>query len=177
MRVLISLLKNLTAKITAALIVRCSHCGASVTNWKNGMTYWQFGENGRPTRVDGRLIAVIIRQRENLIKFIRNYKYFFPSRNLKTMEKPQIAKALSGGTKAAMPKTVASGYINLGKSRTITIPKDTAPNMPNALILQGNATVKNDIWSTTLPADIKSSPVPCFKTWGNLFDPQGGKCN
>ena len=34
------------------------------------------------------------------------------------------------GTKIPMPKTVASGFINLGKSRTITIPKATAPNMP-----------------------------------------------
>ncbi len=58
-----------------------------------------------------------------------------------------------GGTKVAIPKTVASGFINLGKSRTISLPKDIAPNMPITIILQGNATVKNDIRSTTLPAD------------------------
>lgn len=82
-----------------------------------------------------------------------------------------------GGTKVAMPKSVASGFINLGKSRIITIPKATAPNMPITIMLQGNATLKNDIWSTTLPWDFKSSPVPCFKTWDTLFTPKGGTCN
>lgn len=82
-----------------------------------------------------------------------------------------------GGTKVAMPKSVASGFINLGKSRTITIPKETAPNMPITIYLQSNATLKNDIYSTTLPWDFKASPLQCFKTWDTLFTPKGGKCS
>jgi hypothetical protein len=51
--------------------------------------------------------------------------------------------------------------------------------MQITIVIQGNATVKgNDaIFSTTLPADFASSPQPCFKATGTLFDPSGGKCN
>lgn len=83
------------------------------------------------------------------------------------------------GNSVPIPKTVLSGYINGlgGKFRMINIPKDTAPNMPITISLMGNATVKNGIFSTTLPADFAASPAPCFKVWGTLFDPAGGKCN
>lgn len=49
--------------------------------------------------------------------------------------------------------------------------------MPITISIMGNATVKNGIFSTTLPADFAASPAPCFKVWGTLFDPAGGKCN
>ncbi|MBC7901540.1 MAG: hypothetical protein H7070_15975 [Saprospiraceae bacterium] len=82
-----------------------------------------------------------------------------------------------GGNKVSMPKTISTGFINLGKNRLITVPKEVVPGTVITIILQGNATVKNDIWSTTLPADFKSIPIPCFKVWGSLFNPSGGKCN
>lgn len=83
-----------------------------------------------------------------------------------------------GGTKVSMPKTITTGFINgLGKSRMITLPKDVVQGTIIQIFLQGNATLKNDIWSTTLPADFNGSPVPCFKVWGSLFNPEGGKCN
>jgi hypothetical protein len=83
------------------------------------------------------------------------------------------------GTTMAMPKTLTTGMINGlgGKFRLVTIPKNTSKGMPITISLQGSTTVKNDIWSTTLPADFAASPQPCFKVWGTLFDPQGGKCN
>jgi hypothetical protein len=83
------------------------------------------------------------------------------------------------GNTVPMPKTIVSGYINGlgGKFRMINVPKDTAPNMPITISLMGNATVKNGIFSTTLPANFPASPAPCFKVWGTLFDPAGGQCN
>jgi len=69
---LISRLKKPTAKIIVASIVRCLHCGASAMNWKNGMTCWRFGANGRRTCAGERLIAVIISQKKHRMKFMRN---------------------------------------------------------------------------------------------------------
>lgn len=83
------------------------------------------------------------------------------------------------GTSIPMPKTISSGFINGlgGKFRMLNIPKNTAPNMPIQIILGGNATVKDGIFATSLPADFAASPAPCFKVWGTLFDPKGGTCN
>ena len=83
------------------------------------------------------------------------------------------------GNSTPMPKTITSGFINGlgGKFRLLNIPKETAPNMPIQIILTGNATVKDSIFITTLPANFAASPAPCFKVWGTLFDPKGGTCN
>lgn len=83
------------------------------------------------------------------------------------------------GNSIPVPKTIVSGFINGlgGKFRMLNIPKNTAPNMPIQIILGGNATVKDGIFATTLPADFAASPAPCFKVWGTLFDPKGGTCN
>ncbi|MBL8203886.1 MAG: hypothetical protein JNM09_06615 [Blastocatellia bacterium] len=83
------------------------------------------------------------------------------------------------GNSIPMPKTISSGFINGlgGKFRMLNIPQNTAPNMPIQIILGGNATVKDGIFATTLPADFAASPAPCFKVWGTLFDPKGGTCN
>ena len=78
-----------------------------------------------------------------------------------------------------MPKTITTGMINGlgGKFRLVTIPKNTSKGMPITVALQGNATHRNDIWSTTLSGDFAGSPLPCFKVTGTLFDPKGGACN
>jgi hypothetical protein len=83
------------------------------------------------------------------------------------------------GTSIPMPKTAASGYINGlgGKFRLINLPKETTPNMPITVSLTGSATVKDNIFFTTLPANFAASPQPCFKVWGTLFNPGGGTCN
>ena len=83
------------------------------------------------------------------------------------------------GNSIPVPRTITSGFINGlgGKFRMLNIPKNTAPNMPIQIILGGNATVKDGIFATTLPANFAASPAPCFKVWGTLFDPKGGTCN
>jgi hypothetical protein len=83
------------------------------------------------------------------------------------------------GNSIPMPKTVVSGFINGlgGKFRMLNLPKETSPNLPITIHLVGNATVKDGIFSTTLPANFAASPAPCFKVWGTLFDPKGGTCN
>jgi hypothetical protein len=83
------------------------------------------------------------------------------------------------GNKIPMAKLLSTGMINGlgGKFRLVTIPKNTSKGMPITITIQGNATLKNAIFSTTLPEDFAASPQPCFKVWGTLFDPQGGKCN
>ena len=83
------------------------------------------------------------------------------------------------GNKIPMMKTLTTGMINGlgGKFRLVTIPKNTSKGMPITISLQGNATVKNNVWSTTLPADFAASPQPCFKVWGTALNPDGGKCN
>jgi hypothetical protein len=83
------------------------------------------------------------------------------------------------GVTIQMPKTLATGMINGlgGKFRLVTIPRGTSKGMPITIAIQGNATFKNDVYSTTLPANFAASPQPCFKVWGTAFDPQGGKCD
>lgn len=87
-------------------------------------------------------------------------------------------QVIGGGQKMATLKTLTTGMINgLGKSRVVTMPLKTSGSMPITIFLKGNATLRNDIWTTTLPANFAASPQPCFKVWGTLFDPQGGKCD
>jgi hypothetical protein len=83
------------------------------------------------------------------------------------------------GQKIVMPKILTTGMINGlgGKFRLVTIPKNTSKGMPITISLQGSATLKNAIFSTTLDADFAASPQPCFKVTGTLFDPSGGECN
>lgn len=83
-----------------------------------------------------------------------------------------------GGQKIPMAKTVSTGMINGlgGKLRLLAIPKVVSQGMQITIAIQGSTTVKNDIWSTTLPGNFADNPQPCFKVWGTLFDPQGGKC-
>ena len=83
------------------------------------------------------------------------------------------------GNKIPMLKTLTTGMINGlgGKFRLVTIPKNTSKGMPITISLQGNATVKNNVWSTTLSDDFAASPQPCFKVWGTALNPDGGKCN
>jgi hypothetical protein len=89
-----------------------------------------------------------------------------------------VDEVINGQT-MSMPKSLSTGMINGlgGKFRLVTIPKNTSKGMPITISLQGSTTVKNDIFSTTLPADFAASPQPCFKVTGTLFDPSGGKCN
>lgn len=86
---------------------------------------------------------------------------------------------VQNGVTIPVGKSITTGLINGlgGKFRLVTIPKNISKGQPIIISLKGNATMKNDIWSTKLPADFSGSPMPCFKVWGTLFSPQGGSCN
>lgn len=88
-----------------------------------------------------------------------------------------VDEVINGQT-IAMPKFVMTGSITGlgGKFRLAAIPKKTSKGIPITIAFQGSTTLRNDIWSTTLPGDFTDSPQPCFKVWGTLFDPQAGKC-
>lgn len=78
---------------------------------------------------------------------------------------------------APVAKTISTGLINLGKSRFVKIPKQTAFNKPVSISVKGYGTFKNNIYSTNLPGNFAYSPKPCFTTWGTIFNPNGGKCD
>jgi hypothetical protein len=83
------------------------------------------------------------------------------------------------GTTMPMPKSIETGFINGlgGKYRLVNLPASVSLKMPIVISLQGSTTVRDSVWVTTIPANFTGSPVPCYKVWGTLFDPQGGACN
>lgn len=88
-----------------------------------------------------------------------------------------VDEVINGRT-MMMPKMIVTGMINGlgGKYRIVAIPKNTSAGQPVTITMQGSATVKNDIFSTTLPGDFSDNPQPCFKVTGTLFDPAASKC-
>ncbi len=83
------------------------------------------------------------------------------------------------GQSVPMPKTFSTGMLNGlgGKFRLIALPLKTAKGMPITISIVASSTLRNNVFSTTLDADFAANPQPCFKVWGTLFDPQGGKCD
>lgn len=73
-----------------------------------------------------------------------------------------------------IPKFLFTDAIPVGQNRTLEIPT-SAPNMPVTVNIIGTATVKDNFFSTNLDAAFTGNQ--CFKAWGTLFSPQGGKCN
>jgi hypothetical protein len=141
--------------------------------------------SGEPCyRVEGTLVNPVVSNCDNSIgdatsSDIRQIRFQNDAGYDAQMMVMYFVNEVINGNTVPMAKTVVSGYINGlgGKFRMLNIPKDTAPNMPITISLMGNATVKDGIFSTTLPANFSASPAPCFKVWGTLFDPAGGKCN
>jgi hypothetical protein len=80
------------------------------------------------------------------------------------------------GVKTETPKTVTTGFINAGVTRTISVPEDTAKNRSITARVIGNATVRNDIFFGKIPANFSNEKVPCIKVWGTVFQPVGGPC-
>jgi hypothetical protein len=83
-------------------------------------------------------------------------------------------KDLGNGTIAPLPVAKSSGDIPVGFSRHINIP-ETIADMPIVVSITGVGTVKSDVYSTTIPANFSGNR--CFKSWGTIFDAQGGACN
>lgn len=88
-----------------------------------------------------------------------------------------VDEVINGRT-MMMPKMIVTGLINGlgGKYRIVAIPKNTSVGQPVTISIQGSATVRNEIFSTTLPGDFTDNPQPCYKVWGTLFDPQAAAC-
>jgi hypothetical protein len=135
-------------------------------------------------RVEGTLVNPVVSNCDNSIgdatnSDVRQIRFQNDAGYDAQMTITYFVNEVVNGTSIPMPKTISSGFINGlgGKFRLLNIPKDTAPNMPIQIILGGNATVKDSIFATTLPANFAASPAPCFKVWGTLFDPKGGTCN
>ncbi len=80
------------------------------------------------------------------------------------------------GVKTETPKTVTTGFINAGVSRTISVPAETAKNRLITARVIGNATVRNDIFFGKIPANFSNESVPCIKVWGTVFQPVGAPC-
>lgn len=87
----------------------------------------------------------------------------------------QSVGKLNLGVTITVPKTVTTPKITVGFTRPLIIPKDIAPNQPITVIIRGVGTVKNDVLSTTVPANFTGDL--CFKASGTIFKPQGSKCN
>lgn len=135
-------------------------------------------------RVEGTLVNPVVSNCDNSVgdatsSDIRQIRFQNDAGYDAQMTVMYFVNEMIDGNSIPMLKTVASGFINGlgGKFRMLNIPKNTSPNMPISIQLVGNATVKDGIFSTTLPANFAASPAPCFKVWGTLFDPKGGTCN
>ena len=81
---------------------------------------------------------------------------------------------VSGPNGVVIPKTVFTDKIAVGQKAVLVIP-DTAPNTKVTISFLGVATIPSGFFSTTL--DSKFTGDPCYKAWGTIFSPQGGKCN
>lgn len=135
-------------------------------------------------RVEGTLVNPVVSNCDNSIgdatsSDIRQIRFQNDAGYDAQMTVMYYVNEVVNGNSIPMLKSVASGFINVlgGKFRLLNIPKETSPNMPITIHLVGNATVKDGVFSTALPANFPASPAPCFKVWGTLFDPKGGTCN
>jgi len=79
-----------------------------------------------------------------------------------------------GGQLIPMPVVKQSGNITAGLSRHIDIPNDIE-NTPIVVSISGVGTFENDVYSNTVPANFTGNR--CFKSWGTIFDTEGGACN
>ena len=135
-------------------------------------------------RVEGTLVNPVVSNCDNSIgdatsSDVRQIRFQNDAGYDAQMTVMYFVNEVINGNSMPMQKVVSSGFINGlgGKFRMLNLPKETSPNMPITILLAGNATVKDGIFSTTLPANFAASPAPCFKVWGTLFDPKGGTCN
>jgi hypothetical protein len=83
----------------------------------------------------------------------------------------QISYVLAAGNQAA---TQSSGKLAFTETKSLTIP-ETAANTKITIRIVGSATTNDRFFTTTVNGD-DDFPKQCFKAWGTLFSPQGGKC-
>jgi hypothetical protein len=83
-------------------------------------------------------------------------------------------KDFGNGVFTPLPVVKSSGDLPLGFSKHIDIPENIA-NIPISVIITGSGTIKQNIYSTTVPANFRGNQ--CYKTWATIFDAKGGSCD
>ncbi|MGE0103672.1 MAG: hypothetical protein AB7H86_14900 [Blastocatellales bacterium] len=81
----------------------------------------------------------------------------------------------NNGVTLPIPKVLTTSKITAGFTRPLIIPHDVDRNMPIVVSIQGFGTFNDKVFSTSVPASFTGEL--CFKAWGTIFSPQGGKCN
>ena len=79
-----------------------------------------------------------------------------------------------GGIQIPIGKAISTPVISLGFSRPLEIPRNTAKGMPISVEIEGIGTIKGKVFTTTVPEGFDGNL--CFKSWGTIFDAQGGAC-
>ncbi len=78
------------------------------------------------------------------------------------------------GVNVPTPVFVGTEKITAGFVRTVIIPQDTVPGTPINVTITGVATVSNPAFTTTVDGGFTGER--CFKSYGSLFNPNGGPC-
>lgn len=73
-----------------------------------------------------------------------------------------------------LPVEKKSGKISVGRSINIDIPVEIE-NTPIQVFITGVATIKSQIYRTTIPANFSGNR--CYKAYGTIFDATGSACN
>ena len=80
----------------------------------------------------------------------------------------------AGGTQVPIAKALETPAIPVGQSKTLEIPRDNAKGMPISVVIEGIGTTKGKVLETTVPEGFNGNL--CFKSWGTIFNAQGGPC-
>lgn len=83
-------------------------------------------------------------------------------------------KDVGGGNVVELPVVQSSGQISVGRTVHINVPLAIS-NQPIQVFIKGVATLKSDVFSTTVPA--KFSGNKCYKAFGTIFNAQGSSCS
>ena len=81
----------------------------------------------------------------------------------------------TNGATATVRKELTTPKITAGFTRPLIIPSDIATDKPIVVSIKGFGTTDNSVFSTTVSTSFTGEL--CFKAWGTIFKPQGGKCN
>lgn len=82
-------------------------------------------------------------------------------------------KQYLGGAFVDLPVVKSSGNITLGRTVHIDVPLAIS-NQPIQVFIKGVATLKPDVYSTTIPVNFSGNR--CYKSFGTIFDAQGSTC-
>ncbi|WLT38079.1 hypothetical protein NON20_21395 [Synechocystis sp. B12] len=89
------------------------------------------------------------------------------------MQVMYFQKQYLGGAFVDLPVVKSSGNITLGRTVHIDVPLAIS-NQPIQVFIKGVATLKPDVYSTTVPVNFSGNR--CYKSFGTIFDAQGSTC-